>query len=656
MNSGIGPEGSRPAPQRFMSSGRNRIILSLLFVTVLIATVSFTVNDLFFAHAQSTDSPLVTPAQIDQLNQDVRNHISITPKVHANAVNASVLPAYNNVGTSSDGASTNASFDNGGTSYSAQALAWSGIKPNQAFVYDGITFTWPGAAAGAANNYVAAGQVLPVTPVVNATTLGFVGSANNGPSSGTATITYTDNSTLHFTLGMSDWTLGAGKVQPSFGNKIVTATLYRDTNTGSKQNVKTYLFYTYVGLDPAKTIQSVTLPTQATSGRIHIFTIGTRSNYSNLYNNAGMSDDANPAGANFDNGGASYSFQSFIGNPNNSSQYLAPGSTVGMEGVNFSWPDTLAGAPNNYLAMGQTVRVTPVAHGLRVGFIGAATSGPSCGTASVNYVGGNTQSFSLCLSDWTLNALHNPASYGNIPFNVTPYRNIPSGKQNVPAFVFYTEVRVDPTQTVESVTLPSSTTSGSLHIFAIGVSAGEDFNNVGARQDNGSNVFVSLDGQHSGYSLDAMNKAGLSKPDTNNWMHLTVNQVKFSVAYSNSVFYDNLAAQGQTLGVAPVKNETRLAFLGAATNRAQVGTATIIYTDGSTSTFQLGFNDWTGPSPLLYHNSIALTMPYRDTLRGAQNIKTYLYYTQVPLTAGKTVAAVTLPTNANIHIFGFSAA
>ncbi len=43
MNSVIGPEGSRPAPKHFVN-GRNRIILSLLFIAVLIATVSFTVN------------------------------------------------------------------------------------------------------------------------------------------------------------------------------------------------------------------------------------------------------------------------------------------------------------------------------------------------------------------------------------------------------------------------------------------------------------------------------------------------------------------------------------------------------------------------------------------------------------------------------------
>ncbi len=54
---------------------------------------------------------------------------------------------------------------------------------------------------------------MPVSPVSGAQTLAFLGSATNSNASGTATITYTDGSTQNFTLGMSDWTLGGGKVR-----------------------------------------------------------------------------------------------------------------------------------------------------------------------------------------------------------------------------------------------------------------------------------------------------------------------------------------------------------------------------------------------------------------------------------------------------------
>jgi hypothetical protein len=466
MNSVIGPEGSRPAPKHFVN-GRNRIILSLLFIAVLIATVSFTVNDLFFAHAQSNSSPLATPAQLDQLNQQLAGRFHVVGQ-KSNALTPSAVPVYNNVGISNDNATTRANFD------------------------------------------------------------------------------------------------GAGN---------------------------------------------------------------------------------------------SYSFTSII---NNSASTLAPGKTVQYNGMNLTMPNVQGGSPDNFLAQGQTVKLaSPVTGAVRIGFIGSATNGPSCGTAFINYVGGNRQSFSLCLSDWTLNALHSPASYGNAPFGVQTYRNGRSGKQNVYTFLFYTETRVDPTQTVSSITLPSATTRGQLHVFTLGASAIEVDNNIGARHDNGTkygtNLFANADGQYNAYSIEALHTAGMSQPDKYGLMHFKFNGVNFLTMDSYSDFPDNTVGSGQTIAY-PSMTLTRLAFLGAATNGPQVGMATIKFTDGTKQTFQLGFNDWAAPSPLRYGNTIAMTMQYRNGLQGKRGPKVYMYYMQVTLMAGKTVASLTLPSNTNMHIFGFSAA
>jgi hypothetical protein len=650
MNSMIGPEGSRPAPKRFVN-GRNRIILSLLFIAVLLATVSFTVNDLFFAHAQSSSSPLATPAQLDQLNQQLNSKLRVVG-LKNNALAPSSLPAYNNSGTSNDSALTQGNFDGGGRSYSAQALALSGVTPNKTFVYDGIDFLWPNSAAGIANNYVAAGQVLPLNPVANATTLGFVGAAANGQSLGNATVTYTDNTTLVFPLGMSDWT----QVNPAYGNRVVVANTYRNLRT-SHQSIKTFLFYASVAVDSTKVIQSVKLPTSVRGGQLHIFSVGTRSTYSNLYNNVAMSDDANTGAGNFDGGGNSYSLQSII---SNSGGALAPDNTVQYGGMNLTMPDVLGGAPDNYQAQNQTVRIaTPITGAVRVGIVGSASNGSACGTASINYVGGNTQSFALCFSDWTLNGLHKPASYGNIPFSIEKYRNGRSGAANVYTFIYYTEVQVDPSQTVASITLPASTTGGQLHVLTVGVSAVEADNNVGARHDNGTtygtNLFADADGQYNAYSIEELHAAGMSQPDQNGLMHFKFNGVGFLTADSYSEYPDNTIALGQTIAYSSFTG-TRLAFLGSSTNGPQVGTATITYTDSTKQTFQFGFNDWTLPAPLRYGNSIALTMQYRDGLQGKNMVKNYMYYMQVPLIAGKTVASLTLPTNINIHVFGFAAA
>ena len=239
----IGPEGSRPTPRRFVN-GRNRIILSLLFIAVLLTTVSFTVNDLFFAHAQSSSSsPLATPAQLDQLNQALNSRLHVVG-LKNNALVPSSLPPYNNLGTSNDSAPTQGNFDGAGHSYSAQALALSGVTLNKTFVYDGINFLWPNPPIGRANNYAAAGQVLPLSPVANATTLGFIGAASNGPAVGNAVVTYTDNTTLVFPLGMSDWT----QANPAYGNHIVTSTTYLNARTG-RLNIKIHVFYASVAVD-----------------------------------------------------------------------------------------------------------------------------------------------------------------------------------------------------------------------------------------------------------------------------------------------------------------------------------------------------------------------------------------------------------------------
>lgn len=182
---------------------------------------------------------------------------------------------YNNVGTSDDSNPTAANYDGRGFSYSAQALQAAGIAPGNPVVYNNVTFTWPNRAAGLANNYQAQGQSIPIAPVSSATTLAFLGSATNGPSIGTATITYTDGTTQTFSLGLSDWTLNAGNSTPSYGNGTVVTMPYRNGQAG-KQSDQPHIFYAEVVLQPGKTPRSVTLPSSLNQGHLHVFATGTR--------------------------------------------------------------------------------------------------------------------------------------------------------------------------------------------------------------------------------------------------------------------------------------------------------------------------------------------------------------------------------------------
>src|SRR6516162_5812562 len=89
--------------------------------------------------------------------------------------------------------------------------------------------------------------------------LAFLGTASAGPSTGTGTLTYSDGSTKPFTLGFSDWTLGAGSASPLAGTQIAITTAYRHNTAGTRDNTKTYIFYAEVALDAGKTLASVTL-------------------------------------------------------------------------------------------------------------------------------------------------------------------------------------------------------------------------------------------------------------------------------------------------------------------------------------------------------------------------------------------------------------
>jgi hypothetical protein len=83
-------------------------------------------------------------------------------------------------------------LDGLGFSYSEQALTAAGLAPDAAITSGGVRYMWPNVPAGQPDGVTAAGQVIPVPPLPGASELRVIGSATNGPSSGTLTITCTD--------------------------------------------------------------------------------------------------------------------------------------------------------------------------------------------------------------------------------------------------------------------------------------------------------------------------------------------------------------------------------------------------------------------------------------------------------------------------------
>lgn len=180
-------------------------------------------------------------------------------------------PFFNNTGISDDADQAAGNLDGLGFSYSEQALTAAGLAPGAAVTSGGVRYMWPNVPAGQPDDVTAAGQVIPVPSLSGATELGVMGTATNGPSSGTLTITYTDGTSQSASLGFTDWTAGS----PAFGNGIAASMPYRNSAGGSSQQIGTRVYTTNIPIPAGKTVASVTLPTRADQGLLHVFALGT---------------------------------------------------------------------------------------------------------------------------------------------------------------------------------------------------------------------------------------------------------------------------------------------------------------------------------------------------------------------------------------------
>ena len=95
---------------------------------------------------------------------------------------------------------------------------------------------------------------------------------------------------------------------------------------------------------------------------------------------------------------------------------------------------------------------------------------------------------------------------------------------------------------------------------------------------------------------------------------------------------------------------TKLGFLATAAGDTS-GTGTITYTDGTTQPYSLVMNDWTNTNPPAPGTDILASLPHRNTSGGPQNLTVQIYGATVALRPGRTVAYLTLPDAAGLHVF-----
>ncbi|MGW1541513.1 GDSL-type esterase/lipase family protein [Streptomyces sp. NPDC002309] len=171
-----------------------------------------------------------------------------------------------------------------------------------------------------------------------------------------------------------------------------------------------------------------------------------------LFDNTAVSDDGSPAGADFDGAGASLSAQDLT------AAGWTPGRALTVQGATLTWPDQVAGGPDNARADGQSVALS--GQGDALAFLVAGTSGADLtASGTVSYADGTLSPYLLTAPDWRRGPLATKAV-------ALPHVNTPGGQLAEKARLYVVTVPLDAGRAVASVHLPLAP---DLHVFALSV-------------------------------------------------------------------------------------------------------------------------------------------------------------------------------------------
>ena len=225
------------------------------------------------ATATFTATPTGTPTPGSVAFTAVAGYIGgvLTGAAQAETPYGSLAAAFGNVGVSADSDTAAADLDGSGYSFSATALANAGTTPGSPVTAGGLSFTWPSAAAGNADNVAASGQEIAVAG--SGSELGFLDTATYGPSSGSGTILYANGTTQAFTLNTADWYGG-----PPAGSAAAITMAYRNAPGNAQDEHPVYVYEQTVALSSVSPVIGVVLPdvgqgVTAGSPTLHVFAI-----------------------------------------------------------------------------------------------------------------------------------------------------------------------------------------------------------------------------------------------------------------------------------------------------------------------------------------------------------------------------------------------
>ncbi|MFL6075059.1 MAG: hypothetical protein ACJ73S_16805 [Mycobacteriales bacterium] len=156
------------------------------------------------------------------------------------------------------------------------------------------------------------------------------------------------------------------------------------------------------------------------------------------------------------------------------------------------------------------------------------------------------------------------------------------------------------------------------------------FGNTGITDDDRPGA-GNLDGDGYTLSAQALADTGAEPGGT-----VTAHGIRFTWPAAPPGSPDNALAHGQAIQLSGTG--TRLAFLVTGSYGSPSGAGQVVYADGTRQAYTITAPDWEHGD-----GDPVLTMPYRNRPTGQKSDTVHIYYTAIPLTAGKPVAAVVLP-------------
>jgi alpha-glucosidase (family GH31 glycosyl hydrolase) len=235
----------------------------------------------------------------------------------------------------------------------------------------------------------------------------------------------------------------------------------------------------------------------------------------------------------------------------------------------------------------------------------------------------------------TASAVKDGATFTAV-FTMTPPADAEAGARDLTATAAYTARDVSRTITDRATTTLA---------FADLASA---FNNVGVTKSSDP-APGDIDGGGSSFLAERLAEKGVTPG-----AKVSANGFDFTWSSALPGTKDNVASGGETISLSGKGNA--LAVLGTGTSGSASGTATVHYADGSVTTGTLGMPNWCCLATDSYGAKIAVVTKGKNTPTGpAYPTTEYRLYTKtVRIDPTKDVVAVTLPSNAAVHVFGMT--